>query len=376
MKIIYASAMRFPSGLASNIQILSMSKAFGNKLGRDFYLGLSKMNPGKESCLELIPNLEQDRIIAFGQIKSYFLAWKYLRFIKKHQIDYVFCRAPRLLFFLILYSRIFYRGLKFIYEVHLIPEKTFLDRLIEKTISRAVHCFIFITNHLQELYIKKYPCPRARTIVLSDAVDLDIFDLDLSKEQSRKNLGLRQDKKIIGFFGRFRTMRMEKGLDTILKSLEFLPSNIMLLAMGGKPRAIKDYSERAQKLGLKERVVFVESLSQHDVAIRQKACDILLMPFPYNQHYAYYMSPLKMFEYMASNRPIIASDLPSIKEILNENNAFFVRPDDPKNLARVIQQVLSDPKNSDRAAVQAYKDVNENYTWQKRVEKILAFMPV
>ena len=97
------------------------------------------------------------------------------------------------------------------------------------------------------------------------------------------------------------------------------------------------------------------------------------MPFPYNQHYAYYMSPLKMFEYMAAKRPIIASDLPSVCEVLNKENAILVKPDNPESLAQGIKKILEDKELANKMSYQAFSDV-ENYTWHKRVENILNFI--
>jgi len=113
--------------------------------------------------------------------------------------------------------------------------------------------------------------------------------------------------------------------------------------------------------------------SQAQLAVYQKAFDILLMPFPPNEHYTFYMSPLKMFEYMASGRPIVTSDLPSVREILNENNAIFVKPEDPEDLARGIKTALEDKELAQRVSQQAFEDV-QFYTWTKRAERIVRFI--
>jgi glycosyltransferase involved in cell wall biosynthesis len=97
------------------------------------------------------------------------------------------------------------------------------------------------------------------------------------------------------------------------------------------------------------------------------------MPFPKTEHYAYYMSPLKLFEYMASKRPIVASDLPSIREILNEQNSVLVEPDNPEKLAEGIKRILADNNFAEKISNQAFQDVQQ-YTWQKRVEQILGFV--
>ena len=105
----------------------------------------------------------------------------------------------------------------------------------------------------------------------------------------------------------------------------------------------------------------------------QKACDILLMPFPWCEHYAYYMSPLKMFEYMASQRPIIASDLPSIREVLDEKNCLFCKPDNADDLAEKINFLVVKDNFGRSIAAEAYNKVKD-YTWAKRAKNILEFI--
>jgi glycosyltransferase involved in cell wall biosynthesis len=82
---------------------------------------------------------------------------------------------------------------------------------------------------------------------------------------------------------------------------------------------------------------------------------------------------MKLFEYMAADRPILASDLPSIREILDENNATFFKPDDSKDLSEKVKYVLSNPESTEKRTRQAKEDV-KNYTWQKRAEKIMEFL--
>ena len=72
---------------------------------------------------------------------------------------------------------------------------------------------------------------------------------------------------------------------------------------------------------------------------------------------------------MASGRPVIASDLPSIGEILNEKNAILVQPDNPKSLAGGIQDALLNHQLSDKISTRALKDV-QSFSWTKRAEKI------
>jgi glycosyltransferase involved in cell wall biosynthesis len=97
------------------------------------------------------------------------------------------------------------------------------------------------------------------------------------------------------------------------------------------------------------------------------------MPFPWTTHFAYYMSPLKMFEYMAAKRPIIATDLPAIREILDDKMAIIIPPGDPEALAEAVKRLLDDPIQAEKLSDQAYAKVQE-YTWAKRVLAIVDFL--
>jgi len=84
-----------------------------------------------------------------------------------------------------------------------------------------------------------------------------------------------------------------------------------------------------------------------------------------------YTSPIKLFEYMASHRPIVASNLSSITEILSNKNSFLFNPDNAKDLAENIQKAVS--SDCSKVVEQARKDV-KFYTWEKRAKNIKRFI--
>jgi len=99
----------------------------------------------------------------------------------------------------------------------------------------------------------------------------------------------------------------------------------------------------------------------------------LLMPFPDTPHYAYYMSPIKMFEYMAAGRAIIATNLPSIREVLTDDNAVLIENSEPKVIATAIEKLAQDPDLRARLGQNAKRDAQE-FTLEKRVKKIIEFI--
>jgi len=348
------------------MQVFAMARVFGKILGNNFWLG------SRDEKLQG----DEFQSLYFGDRKSYTLAFKYLKFSRNNNIDTIYCREGRILFFLILLNKVFFRlKIKFAYEVHQIIEKGNVNLFVERVLSFFVDKYVFVTKHLADMYQKKYGLKNAQISVAPDGVDLIIFDISASKEDAREKLDLPLDKKIIGYCGRFKTMGEDKGFFDILESLKYLPEDVVFTAMGGKPHHVDEFQAIADKMGLAERTIFRGHEAQSTVALYQKAFDVLLMPFPKTTHYSYYMSPMKMFEYMAGKRPIVASDLPSVREVLNENNAVLVESGNPKSLADGIKKVLENSEFAQSIANQAYEDVKE-YTWEKRAERILTYLKI
>jgi glycosyltransferase involved in cell wall biosynthesis len=268
-------------------------------------------------------------------------------------------------------------GYKVCYECHdwfkkNKPISLFFLRNVDKII--ATNSYIkdeFVRNGFKEWILAIAP----------NSVDLSVFDSNLDKEQAIKKLdivdSLKQEifeKKVILYTGSFKTMGVEKGIADILRAIkEIKMENVLFIAVGGSEDDVVFYKKMAEELGVQNKARFVGRVDQSTISLFQKVSDILLMPFPRIAHYEYHMTPLKMFEYMASKRPIIASSLPSIKEVLNESNCLFCIPDNVVDLIRKIEYLLEDDVLSKKLADQAYLDVKK-YTWQNRAREIISII--
>jgi len=286
----------------------------------------------------------------------------YLLF-KKAEIIYSRDLTP--LFFLSFFKK------NLIYEGHTFPgHYSWYQRFFKR-----IKGIIVVTQKIKELFTKEGLSAK-KILVAPDGVDIEEFDISQSQRECRQKLNLPLDKKIIGYVGQLKTMNMEKGIKDLISALKELKKknpSIVLCLVGGLESDIKEYQKLALKIKIEKEVLFVGQVSHSLIPYYLKSFDICLMPFPLTKHFAYYMSPLKLFEYMASKRPIVASDLPSIREILNEDNAILVQPDNLQSLAQGIEIALKKTDFSAKISKKAFEDV-QKYTWPKRARNIIKFI--
>ena len=207
-------------------------------------------------------------------------------------------------------------------------------------------------------------------MVAYGGVDIDNYRC-VDKNEARKTLNLPADKNIIGYVGLFKTMGMEKGINTMIESLKNLNENEIMIFIGGKDEEIKEYKKIAKENGVLERCIFEGRKDFKEVVLYEQASDVLVIPYPDKPHFRLYGFPMKVYEYMASQRPIVYSKLELVEEILSDCGYGFI-PDGPKDLAEKIKEAIG-AKDADEKIKIAYEKV-KNYTWQKKAENIVAFI--
>jgi glycosyltransferase involved in cell wall biosynthesis len=203
-----------------------------------------------------------------------------------------------------------------------------------------------------------------------DAVDLRRFTNLPSTEEAREEFGLTTDRKVVGYVGRLKTLGMEKGVKTLLEALARNKTWFGFI-VGGPDGDKQEYEKVASELGLTaDDVKFTGSVSARFVPSALAACDALAMPFPDLPHYRHHMSPLKMFEYMAANRTIVTTDLPTVRDVLSEDEAVFCAPDSAEALAGALSWIAEHPAEAQAKAQKALRLVME-HSWEERMRRVL-----
>lgn len=298
--------------------------------------------------------------LPFGKIGAlittitFLLAVKFYLLFKKY--DIVYTRESL--------AGLFFRN--FILEIHHLPER---KGWLYKFILKKANFIVVITNFLKK-GLTDIGISEKKILVLPDSVDLKEFDKDISKEEARKKLDLPMGKKIVVYTGSFYIYDW-KGVDVLLEAAKRLSDEYLFVCVGAHNEGEIDQIKKRYAISN----VLIKPFIPHQLVFWYlKAADALVLPNKSgNKISELHTSPLKLFEYMASKRPIISSDLPSLREILTDNEALFFEAGNPSDLAKAIEKIAVNSGLASQLSYNAYKKVQE-YTWDKRAEDIIHYV--
>lgn len=374
MKLLYIVNARIPTEKAHGWQICKMCEEFAN-LGLEVELWAAKRrNPIKDDPYNFYGVKKN---FGFREIKcgnfleyekwlgkfSFYLQnldfLQNLRGLKIEKNSIIYSRNPEIIWF---FAR---KGYKTFFDAHSWSEnKSRFFKLCLKNISGI----ICNSNGTSEEYKKN---DFKKVLTAPNAVDLESFLVPEEKSCLREKLNLPKDKKLAIYIG---NLFKWKGIDVLLEAAgKNKNEELIFVIIGGNIDDVNKYKERAREAEL-ENIIFFPFQKRNLIPSFLQCADALLLPnLPSTKESINYTSPIKMFEYMASKKPIIASDLPSIREILNEENCLFFKPGNADDLINKLDLILANNVLAQKIGLRAYEDVR-NHTWTKRAEKIVNFI--
>lgn len=319
-------------------------------------------------CLDLFPLFPRYHVALLVQTFTYLLAillWP------------AFWRAE------ILYTRDFtlaaVMGLtrpraRLVYEVHQM-HRSWIGRRVQAFLARRA-AIVAITGHLAD-QMRARGAPPDRVLVAHDGVRRARFASVPDQAEARARIGWPSDAFIVGWVGRLHLMGMDKGVGLLVDALSQNPGGDLALAVvGGPDNMVEALRQRwAAAGGDPVCLLIAGQVAPDQVPLYLSACDVCAMPHPWTDHFAYATSPIKLFEYMASGRAIVASDLPGFAEVLrHEDSALLVPPGDAAALKAVVVRLRDDPALRDRLAARARELALSDYTWETRARRIQAHL--
>lgn len=372
-RIAYLSDSLIPSQRANSVHVMHMCNAF-QELGHHVTLfGLGKKNQDLDQVRSwygvngFTLDLTTTRI---PKLTLYWHAQRMLSKIKKQKPDFVFGRS--------LYgcALVANKGYDVIYETHdpvrvmSEKQKRAFFKLLE---SGNLKGLVVLSDALKTILIDEVPkLSPERILVAHDGAT--IRDYDLSELASYKWPITSEDRLQVGYLG---TISQGRGIEMVVSLAKENP-HLDFHIVGGYKEDLTHLNIALESIS--ENLFFHGFVSPREAALARKKCDILLAPYQNNvtirsgKNTAEYMSPLKIFEYMEAEKPIICSDLKVLREVLeNDKNCILVSASRKEEWQEALDRLVNDSKLRANLAHGAKEDLVTKYSWKHRAQTILKF---
>ncbi len=369
MKLLYISQGNIPSRWAHTFQAMKMAEAFAAQV-EDFALltqvhWASPLRPrfDYESWYGIARPFRIRQILTreatFGKA---FEGVRYPRFDERAaayaaktgarvytRSPYAACQAAR-------------RGVPTVLETHMETNHPEFRRVLEACTLEALRGVVTITEEIAVLY--REAGVTAPILVRPDAVSPEAFEGLPPARVLRRELGLPEEGVVALFCG---NLYADRGIGDVVECAGML-ADIHFVLVGGWDRDVAQWRERTASAG---NVRFT-GFAPNSLAPRYlMAADILLMPNSSTLKTAKWMSPMKMFEYMAAGKPLVAQHHAVLEHVLRDGqNCLFTPPDDARAMAEAVGRLAGDAGLRARLGEAARRDVGP-YTWRNRARDVL-----
>lgn len=369
MKIAVIAQGAIPAQTANSIQNMKMAGALAG-LGNE----VKVFAPGKDAGVSweqlanhygLTEKFEIQWIPVLAFLRRYDFALRAVRRAQEWGADLVYTRLPQTA------TLAASRKIPTIFELHDLPSGTMGPWLLSRFFKTpGANRLVVNTKHLEAEIRKHYQIPNGQEFLMltPNGVDVQQYENLPSPTAARKQLGL-PEGFTAGYSGH---LYQGRGIGLILELARRLPVMRFLL-VGGRTEDVAFWKQQASQLS---NVKFTGFVPNAQLPLYQAACDVLLMPHEQKvagssgADISEFTNPLKMFEYLASGRPILASDLPILREILNKENAVLLPSGDMQAWESALTMLMGSPEHRAELS-RAGKKTAAQFSWESRAARVL-----
>ena len=260
-------------------------------------------------------------------------------------------------------------GGRAIYEAHKDPRGKLAHYIIKFLAKIDRFSLVSISQALSNYYRDLYAYPDKRRLVAHDgAFPEDYVELRKApKKQLREELGLPKDKIIV-----VHTGSLYKGGAEFFGTLVDGREEVIFIQIGGSLTECEEWSRHYFERGIRN-IVFIPHRSPTIVRKFQLSADLLFYVTTKDNPLYWCTSPLKLFEYMASGTPLVASNIGSIAEVIDNTTAVLFNPDECNSLKETLDYFINNRCEAETRAQRACELLSLKYTWAHRAKKILDF---
>lgn len=248
----------------------------------------------------------------------------------------------------------------------------FLKPLVWAEEMHFEHCdaLVVVSEPLKNQLIEVGAKPE-KIHVIPNGVDPDLFHPNIDGKSIRNKYNLKDSDFLIGFTGTFGKYH---GLETLARAIKMvvakIPNARFIFVGDGDERVIVEDILIADNV--KDKVIITGMIPFAEIPEHLASCDILTLPSKNNDDGSeFFNSPIKLYEYLAMGKPIIASAIGQQKAVIQDGvNGFLIPEKNPEALANKIIEVYHN-SNIEQIKIQARKDAIEKYDWKVNAQKVI-----
>lgn len=382
MKVVVASEDNIPSLYAHSISVLKMAQGFLDNGCEVHLLTANGLKSIYNRCK--IGDLQKHYSVDLFPVKwlrptfkgfitgrlagDYVFAENVAKYAKINSASFVYCRSYRTPVVCV------ERGLNTVVETHSTNyDYPDIRELQKKAILNNFKALITIHENIAKEHSAR-GVPEEKIMVMEDGVDLKGYVQRGDSNYYKNELGLNCYNKYVVYAGH---LYADKGIEIIMEVAKCTRrfTDIKYLLVGGFDRDVKLWMRYCKKRNI-DNVIFVGFVPNKNIPNYLMAADVLILPYDMKRTYSVMdintTSPLKLFEYMAAGRPIVAADIPTIRKVLkNNNNAYLCDTNDPvSSFYDGVMKVISDQCYAQHIS-ENVNVIAREYTWLSRCKRII-----
>ena len=367
MKIVYISRSIIPSRTANSINVMRMCEAFAT-LGHEVILFAPWTKKLEEKNVDdffeyygVKQNFKLEKIFSpsIKYLKKRIYSFICLQKVKKLKPDLVYGRDDMLAFYLAKRN-----GFNTLFERHEPFVKNDFDRWVFTkflNLKQSSRQLVVISKNLQKMYVDGFDMKLDSILVIQAGTgNYNLSDLPLEYTLPNSQIN-------IGYIG---SLLKGKGIEIIIQLSQYF-KDINFHIIGGNEKDIKFWKVKSNMCN---NLIFHGFINPKETYKYRNMCDILIAPYQTTSAEnkdCEYMSPIKIFEYMASKKAIICSSLPGIKECIDERHVVFADNTDINSWVEAVNYFRNNPEKIKQLSNNAYEHSVKNFTYEARAQKIV-----